>query len=173
MIKSETLNQWLAEIIEKVNDIGIETIPIYPKVEVKNMKRSFGRCRTFGKGIAYIYISSYMLDSSEEGIKETLAHEVLHAGVGAIGNSHGKIWQGYVNAYNKIYGTKVKARGNSELKYLEVPKEECYIFKCEHCGEEIRRFRKSNITEHPERYSHPCEDGEKGDIILISRPKGR
>jgi predicted SprT family Zn-dependent metalloprotease len=174
MIKVETLNQWLSEIIEKVHDIGIETIEICPKITIGSMKNTYGTCRVVGRKIAYIKISKYMLNSSEEGIKETLAHEVLHACIGAIGNGHGKVWQRYVNTYNEIYGTNIKAKtSENESKFLEVPIENCYILQCQHCGKKIKRYKKSIVTENPERYLHSCESGATGDIKLISRPKGR
>lgn len=174
MVKVETLNKWLAETIEKVNDIGIETIEICPDVVIGSMKNTYGTCRVVGKKIAYIKVSRYMLNSSEEGIRETLAHEVLHACKGSVGDGHGRTWQRYVNAYNEIYGTNIKEKhSGDETKSLEVPDENCYIFECEHCGYKIKKYRKSKATENPGRYAHLCEDGTKGDIKLISRPKGR
>lgn len=151
MTTQSQLNIWLQEEIDRVKALNIEVLPILPIVHLKPFKRKFGQCKHLPSSINEISISTYFLNNKESDIRNTLAHEVLHACKG--GMKHGNVWKSYANKFNRAYGYNIKrVGGGSDDKKLEVDISNCYIVQCQCCGMKITRFRKSGVVKNPEKY---------------------
>lgn len=135
----------------------------YGKVEtftVNTRARRWGQCKLeYGK--YYISINATLLDerNSEDGLINTLLHELLHTCPGCM--NHGPKWKFYGEQVRRIYGYNIKRTSSEEDKEvttgnLNIKESEYkYYIYCEKCGELIeRKKRKCSTTEAPWRYQH-------------------
>ncbi len=113
----------------------------------------FGCCR-YSEGRYIIEVAERVAEGPEKACWETLAHELLHTCYGC--RNHGAQWRSYAKKMNEAYGyTIARVSSNQDLGVKEA--RACrYILRCEACGKEIKRFRASRLTEHPERYRCKC-----------------
>ena len=128
------------ELFHEVQDELKDLVPyrsISPTVYTTNSKRSLGRCRAFSlqNGMFMIYISKYLLECSEELIKNVLAHEIIHTVSGCF--NHGYRFQYYVNLVNYKLGY------NIGVKYKDDEFNPPYKYKitCLKCGAVFYRYR--------------------------------
>ena len=123
-------------------------------------KKRYGMCSLEDKyyTVYHIEISSFLLDNeideNNDALINTLIHELLHTVEGCM--NHGNKWQYYASIVKDKLGYDIKRTSNRSEYGLEsyVPKENIkYIFKCENCGQIIRRRRKSNFTKYYNLYT--------------------
>ena len=169
-MKREELDKALKDIICQAQEEGIP-VPdnIFEKVEINSRpKKRFGCCR-FIEGKYHIEISEFLLEGKDEGIKETLAHEVLHTCAGC--QDHGKIWKEYAKRMNRRYGYNISRTVSFEKMGIEEPEREPvfrYIIKCEKCGKEYPRQRFTCVMKKIKAYRCGCG----GRLIIIDNSAG-
>jgi len=151
------LNEILEVVINEAQEVNIP-VSFYINREVKintRAKKRMGCC--LKKGNEYIIeISSFVIDCEEKLIKEILAHEIIHTCDGCF--NHGSLWKTYVKRMNYIYGYNIKTRSSSEdlgKKYKENINYK-YVIKCEKCGKEIYRLKKSKLVTQTKYYRCKC-----------------
>ena len=112
----------------------------------------WGQCKSLRNRSAFeINISSRLLadDSSDEGLKNTIIHELLHTCDG--GDEHKGAWKYLANKVNNAYGYNIKRTSSSEEKGVE-PVIKPYSVRCEKCGRIVSKSRITNLIRHPEEY---------------------
>ena len=132
-------------------------IPVSDEIDSKvavnsRAVRRFGCCIVKDNKF-YIEISSKLLDAPEQMRKQTLAHEILHtcpdARITEIGgNSMPKM--------NSAYGYNISRATTHEQLGIDDTVSYRYLLKCQNCGAEIKRMRRSKLTDHPELYRCKC-----------------
>lgn len=151
------LDEYAILCMEELGKIGIEYGNI---VEVKvntRAKKRWGQCRAIPGGYS-INISIVLLDerNDEQGLKETIIHELLHSCKGCM--NHGENWKRLAAKVNRAYGYNVKRCSSAEDKGVQEETRPVsvrtpnYIIKCNRCGHTYTRMRMSKIIQHPERY---------------------
>lgn len=127
---------------------------IEPHVEINRRAATrFGCCKYSG-GKYIIEVAQRVARGPEKTCRETLAHELLHTCYGC--RNHGTRWKGYAKKMNEAYGYRIMRVSSNEDMGVEPARPYRYIFRCEKCGEEIKRFRASQLTKHPEQYRCRC-----------------
>ena len=123
-------------------------------------KARWGLCTRVSKGLFDIQVSAALLrdDLDDKAAKDTIVHELLHTIPGCF--KHTGKWKRYADTVNFLLPQySIKARSSYEDKGLEDTRPEPvyrYILKCQDCGTEIKRQKKSIAVEHPERYRCKC-----------------
>lgn len=167
MITKERLNELYREELDKVIAIGIP-IPVkeMPK-EIITMKATskYGDCHwEYGPGKSKIRvkirISEYHLPNGEDAVRQTIAHEILHA---APGYGHDAEWRKWANMMNKAYGYHIERLGTWKsgctLERPDAPNKKPsrgHLVSCMKCGAKYPRSRHSRLTLHPELYHCHC-----------------
>lgn len=109
------LEQYAIQCMEELEAIGIEYGNIIDvKPNTRAMKR-WGQCRSDPDGYR-ININTVFLDerNSEQGLKETIIHELLHSCKGCM--NHGKTWKQLAAKVNSAYGYNIKRCSSAEEK---------------------------------------------------------
>lgn len=136
MVTMTRVHQLFHEVQNELKDL-VPYRSISPTIYTTNSKRSLGRCYAFSlrNGMFMIYISKYLLECSEELIKNVLAHEIIHTVSGCF--NHGSNFQYYANLVNYKLGYKV------EIKYKdkEFNPPHKYKITCLKCGTVFYRHR--------------------------------
>lgn len=123
-------------------------------------KARWGLCTKVGRGVFDIQIAASLLDDTidDQAAKDTIAHELLHTVPGCF--KHTGKWKQYAELINKLmphYSIKTRTsyadKGVEDLRSAPTYR---YILKCEQCGREVRRQKKSAVIEHPENYRCKC-----------------
>ena len=128
-------------------------------------KKRWGRCESHGNQYS-IEINSLLLDerNSEDGLKNTIIHELLHTIKGCM--NHGTKWKNYADKVNRTYHYDIsrcnsyqdkgiceeiieKVKRETEIKNAAKP---IYGVRCEKCGHEYIRHKLSKIITNPEDY---------------------
>ena len=109
------------------------------------MSRARGNCRKKDGGFA-IHISR-RIESNEDVVRETLAHELLHTVDGCFG--HNERFRQYAKKLDE-YGYHIQTHYEAEPFELEG----LMVFECSKCGIKTTRQRSSQFTRHPEKYVH-------------------
>lgn len=152
------LQQYARECLNELDEIGIEYGNITEFIVNTRAKRRWGLCKTVPGGFQ-ISISSILLDerNNEEGLKNTIIHEILHTCKGCL--NHKENWKRLANKVNAAYGYNIKRCSNAEEKgVLEetrppVPVRQAnYFVVCEDCGKTYSRTKKSKLITNPGRY---------------------
>lgn len=126
----------------------------------KRAKKRFGCCKITKQGFKQYFeieLAEKVANSTEEAIKQTLAHEVIHTCKGCA--NHGKLWTAYAEIMNNAYGYNVKRTDTAEALGIEETKEqlaENYLLICQNCGLRIARTRMSKVVKYPHRYRCKC-----------------
>lgn len=156
------LNKILLELIGMAKSIKIPVSDrIIPHVFLNSRRKTIlGSCERIKSGEYKIILSSVVLEGGEDEVRAVIAHEILHSCRGCA--NHGKLWQKYAARLGEMIGCEIKRTALSESaeKLREAAP---YILRCQSCGQEIRRFRKSAVVKHPERYRCACG----GKLILL------
>ena len=121
-------------------------------------KQRWGLCRhTPNEHI--IEINKILLDENndEQGLKDTIIHELLHTCKGC--NNHGTKWKQLAETVNRTYGYNIQRTSTAEEKgvvndtYKYHPMATKYLVKCNHCHQTVaKRTRRCGVVEHPENY---------------------
>ena len=141
------------ECMEKLDEIGIEYGNILEVTVNTRAKNRWGQCRKVPGGYK-ININAALLDEniSEDGLINTLFHELLHSCDGCM--NHGPEWKRLAFKVYLATGQNIKRTSSAAEKGLEVTvrnKEFKYIFKCECCGQIIRRQKTGKFVQY---YNH-------------------
>lgn len=171
----------IAKLTMKCLD-NMASLGLYPykleSVKVRKQNKKFGCCRTtFNKNTNEIKrnritINRQFIDDNadDNAILQVLYHEGLHSLKECFDCGHEGKWKEYAELVNNCYGTNIKATGTFKEYGLE-KKDERKIYKCQckKCGKVIsaKYLRAPRWYMHPERFSHHCDDGGKGNIFAI------
>lgn len=123
-------------------------------------KARWGLCKRIARNTFEIQIAESLLQDhvTDQAAKDTIAHELLHTVPGCL--SHTGKWKQLADRVNRLLPQyQIKVKSSFEEKGLEDnrPVRECrYILKCQKCGREIHRQKKSMVVEHPEHYRCTC-----------------
>lgn len=107
------LNDYAKRCMRELDDIGIEYGNIIEfKVNTRAKKR-WGQCKAVHGGYS-ISINAVLLDdkNSEEGLKNTIIHELLHSCKGCM--NHGENWKRMVQKVHQAYGYNIKRTSSVE-----------------------------------------------------------
>lgn len=149
-----SLSNYAKICMEELDSIGIEYGNIVEFIANGRMKRKWGQCKLVPGGYS-IYINASLLDekNSEEGLKNTIIHEILHTCEGCM--NHGQMWKQLAEKVNKAYGYNIKRCSSADEKGVQVetlPKAK-YTVICDCCGHVYIRTRMSKLIAHPERFA--------------------
>lgn len=123
-------------------------------------KARWGLCKRIARNTFDIQIAEALLQDSvsDQSALDTIAHELLHTVPGCL--SHTGKWKQLADRVNRLLPQyQIKVKSSFEDKGLEDnrPIPECrYLLKCQGCGKEIHRQKKSIVVEHPEHYRCTC-----------------
>lgn len=162
----------LKKVIAQARKAGIPVSDNIDKNIVinKRAKTRLGACRMKKNGRKKhftIEIGSALLVCDHEEIAEVIAHEVLHTCKGCM--NHGNKWKEYAHVMNSLYGYNIKRGYTAENKTLkmELDKRYRYLIKCDSCGAEFKRQRKTKLIKNIENYR--CRCGGKLHVTEIER----
>ena len=157
------LNKLFDECKAELDSIGIQYGNVV-SIEVNyRAKKQCGLCREVRIGRTWednrysINISSFLLadDVPDEGTKNTIIHELLHTCKDCM--NHGGNWKRLAEKVHRKLGYNIKRTSSCEEKGLEgviiKPQEYKYVFRCQQCGQEVKRKKKSKFTEYYTNYS--------------------
>lgn len=119
-------------------------------------KNRWGQCKRCLPGIFDISISARLLQDSvsDQAVKNTIMHELLHTVKGCYGHK-GK-WKDLALTVNRLLPQyTIKRTTSAEEKGLESIRKKRtnrYAVKCEHCGKEFCREKISKLIQHPEKF---------------------
>lgn len=157
------LDKMLAETIDLARSAKI---PVSKKIDRHiyiNTRRKtiLGTCERQKNGEFRIVISSFVISSGEDEVRNVIAHEILHTCYKCA--NHGKLWKAYADRLGRAMGQKIERTGScSEAESIK--QNAPYILVCQNCGREFYRFRKSRLVTCPEKYRCVCG----GKICLIN-----
>lgn len=145
----------LREVAEEARALGIplaDRVDAHVRINRRAVTR-FGCCK-YQEGGFVIEVAQKVAEGPERSCRETLAHELLHTCWGC--RNHGKRWKAYAQRMNEAYGYRIaRTSSNQQLGVAET--RPCkYLFRCQDCGTEFRRYRASRMTQCPERYRCRC-----------------
>ena len=156
------LEQYAFECMRELDAIGIEYGIVTEFVVNTRAKSRWGQCCVVPNGYS-ININIALLDeeSSINGLKEVIIHELLHTCDGCM--NHGKKWKMLASKVNGVYGYNVKrAQSASEIgvspeyeRLINARREESikYVIVCTECGKKYRRKRMCGVVKNPENYA--------------------
>lgn len=153
------LTKLFNECLKECSKLGIRYGNIVEVTINTRAKKRWGQTCRRADGF-HINISSVLLrdDVSDKATKDTIIHEILHTVDGCF--DHKAKWQTMANKVNKAYGYNIKRCTSSEEKgidssIIEKPTHnKIYFVRCEKCGAEIIRRRKSDLIKYPHHYIH-------------------
>lgn len=126
-------------------------------------KTRWGLCMKVSRGVFDIQIAASLLEDAidDQAAKDTVVHELLHTVPGCF--KHTGKWKQYAELINKLiphYSIKsCSSYADKGVEDLRGAPAYRYILKCEQCGREVRRQKKSAVIVHPEYYC--CKYGGK------------
>lgn len=147
------LNGLLQEAISEAKKLNI---PVSEKIKsnvlTSNAQSFLGKCRKSGNSFT-IYISNALLGGGDtQGIKQTLAHEILHTCDGCM--NHGNTWKNYASKMNRAYSYNISRTANIES--FNVVRTANYVVVCTQCGNKTYRNRMSKLITHMHQYRCNC-----------------
>lgn len=152
------LQKIFKECLRECDALGIEYGAIVEVTVNTRAKQRWGQTRRRIDGF-HINISAVLLrdDVSDEAVKDTVMHEILHTVDGCL--NHKYKWKAMADKVNKAYGYNIKRCTGAwekgiDSSLMEVEHHKTYIIKCEKCGVETVRHRKSNLIKYPHHYIH-------------------
>lgn len=153
------LMYYAKECMRELDEIGIKYGNIIDVVPNTRAKKRWGQCRKISGGY-HININICLFDdqSSVEGLKTTILHELLHSCPGCM--NHGEAWKELADKVNERYGYKIKRTTSADEKgvseevrsIIHADKEPKYKIVCTKCGQVIERARMSKLIKHPENF---------------------
>lgn len=156
-------NELLKEGIEQVESMGIEVGRINPIMDINTRaKTRFGRCRKVpNKQYDFeIQINALLLNGDKDKAMNTVVHEILHTCKGCM--NHGSLWKQYASIMNRAFGYDISRTSSYEERGLERPKSK-YTIKCDGCGQETGRDKRSKLITHIHHYR--CKCGGKLSLV--------
>ncbi len=119
------------------------------------LRSTYGTCRRLANGEFEIAISARLLaDSiSEQAIKDTMMHELLHTA--APGDHHGKRWRTLAETVNRrLPGYHIRRQTPLSEKGLTPPPPAVprYLIQCTACGQTYPRQKASELVRYPQKY---------------------
>ncbi len=158
------LKEYTIRCMKELEAVGIEYGNI---IEVKvntRAKKRWGQCRAVPGGYS-ININAVLLDerNDEQGLKETIIHELLHSCKGCM--NHSEKWKRLATKVNRAYNYNIKRCSTAEDKGVQEETTPIslhtvnYVIKCNKCGCTYIRKRMSKVVQHPERYRCGCCGG--------------
>ena len=154
------LKEYANKCMSLLDDIDIEYGDIKVWKVNTRAKSRWGQCKMLPTGGYEININADLLDerNSEEGLENTIIHELLHSCEGCM--NHGETWNNLAEIVRYNYGYEIKRTSSAEDKgvvfqRVSKPREAShteYILRCCNCGCEIHRERMSKAIQHPENY---------------------
>ena len=151
--------------MQELDAIGIRYGKILRWEVNTKAKRRWGQCCTVPGGFT-ININVDLLDEniSDEGLKNTIIHELLHSVKGCRG--HDKNWKRYATMVNRAYGYNIKRCSSEEEKGVHRDKEQFakYILECKVCHTKFYMQRMCGSVRNPELCHHI---GCGGSLIRI------
>ena len=154
------LQRLAAQCLSDLASIGIPYGRVKLWIVNYRAKARWGLCRKRSDGCYEIEIAEILLRDgvSDAAAKNTIAHEVLHTCPGCL--KHTGRWKQYANKVNRLLPQyNIKRTTSVDEKGVPVRRKEPiyrYALKCEACGKEIRRQKKTVVIEHPEHYHCTC-----------------
>lgn len=152
----QDVNKYLDAMNEKLSPVMKERIPIEKVFTSKARSRHACVNRTDHS----LNISEHMFtEATHEELVNTLLHEMCHMFKKA-GHGHGEMWRYYAAIASAVSGLEI-TRCNNIGSYSEeraerrreLIKKSGLRFRCLDCGTIIERTRRSNFTEHYDRYT--------------------
>ena len=159
-----------SEAVYELSQIGI-----YPAGEITQVKintrsrKRLGACRKTDKRPAPQYIieiSAICSELDDKRLKEIIIHELLHTGYGCM--NHGKKWKACAEKVRRELGYMITATVDYGKIGLQETMNDSYRYKvkCEACGQQMLRIRKSKVIVHPELY-RCAKCGGKLNVIKL------
>ena len=133
----KNLNKLLAEVLEDFDALDIKYGKIVEITPNSRAQSRWGQCRKRPDGY-YININTALLadNLSDQGAKETIAHEVCHTIKGCM--NHGATWKHYAQLLS-VFGYNIKRTNSAADKGITTEqhiatKKYKYEVRCEKCG---------------------------------------
>ena len=151
------LEEYAALCLRELDAIGIKYGNIVEFTVNTRAKKRWGQCRITPDGFS-INISAVLLDerNSEQALKETIIHEILHTCRGCM--NHGENWKRLAERVNQKYGYSIKRTSSTNDKGLHEDTRPVavrtvkYIVQCQSCGQLYPRAKLSKIVKYPHLY---------------------
>ena len=149
----------LQKVQAQARQAGIPISPnIDPHIAVNTRARHrFGQCINRG-GHYTIELSAQLLTAPEEACCQTIAHELIHTCPGC--GNHGPLFRQYAEIMNRRCGYHISRVNTREEMGLPTEGASApaakYLLRCQRCGKEFPRSRRSAAVDHPSRYTCPC-----------------
>lgn len=153
-------------MIGKLNQAGLKSEwKINPSLRFSNSFTFAGQCRYQRETHTCLISLSKNFMENEQAVKDTLAHELVHTMHNC--RNHGRNFHVYARKIEKILGdVEIQVRASQEDMDMEALKRRAkYLVRCQSCGHEWYRQRRSKLILHPERYHCGC--GGRLDVFLL------
>lgn len=149
------LNDAAVVCLKELDTIGVNYGKINSFSINTRASNLWGKCKSNPNGGFDIEISQRLLadESSVDGLKNTIIHEILHTCYNC--QNHGRQWKYWADKVNQTYGYGIKRTSSAEEKGVTLPDTELIVKHkavCTGCGQVITRTRESKFTKHPELY---------------------
>lgn len=150
------LQKLVAQCEAELRSIGIQPGKVLQWTVNTRAKRRWGQCVQHAPGVFTISIAQRLLQDSvsDQAVKDTIVHELLHTVKGCHG--HTGLWAQLAAKVNLLlpqYHIKRTAssaeKGIESIEQVSVKK---YAVRCVHCGTEYARVKESKLIQHPEKY---------------------
>ena len=149
------INALCARLQDELRSLGIPVSQkILPEVAVNTRaKRRLGCC-IYKDGVYQIEVSVSVTEDPQR-LRTTLVHELLHTCPGC--RNHGEKWKTWAQTVNSAWGMEITRTVAVEEETEPLRHEEIkYIIRCQQCGAQITRYRKSKVVKAPWRYRCKC-----------------
>ena len=161
------LEEYAEFCMEMLDEIGVPyTRP--ENLTVNTRSQRWGQCkRANATGKFYIDVNITLLDerNGEDGLINTLLHELLHTCPGCM--NHGEEWKKWARLVKIKYGYDIKRCSDNEEKEIITgnlnarQKKYRYFIYCKKCGKLVARKQRScDIVENTFLYQHKADNGE-------------
>ena len=134
MVTMTRVYELFYEVKNELKDLVPYSKNLSPSLGELKTKKTLGRCYSM-YGMFRISLSKYLLECSEQLIKNVIAHEIIHTVNGCF--NHGYNFQYYANLVNYKLGYKIEVRNTN--KEFNPPHK--YKLVCERCGKVYYRDR--------------------------------
>lgn len=152
------------ECCNELRTIGIDPPPVQKVTVNKRATTRWGQARR-KSGVLSINISDVLLQDNVDDfpVRNTMMHEILHTC--DMRDNHGSHWQSMAHKVNRELGYKISRCSNYSDYGIEPKEVEAkYILKCNNCGLEYKRSKKTKAIQNYQNYQcGKC----KGSLSLI------
>ncbi len=146
------LQKFVAECETELKSIGIKQGKVSKWVINTTATTWYGQCKKLADGTFQISIVQALLydDASDQALKNTIMHELLHTVEGSM--KHTGRWKLNAESVNKRLPQYKISRLNSYKPSEAATKTYKYGVRCTVCGKVYYRNKMSNLIKQPERY---------------------